>query len=288
PNHEALEASAAGEGGAGLAWPAPARAADAIDDLEHDLAVLHDLLQHDARDQVRGHANYLLRLNEPLKRSVTARSAPGGAQWTPSEGVTGTTGMPSAILAGERMTVRPSSLSALQKFASCPYQFLLSAIHRLEPAEQPEPLQKLDPLTRGAIFHEVQAEFFRELHRTGRLPVTEAGTPAALATLDATMARVAARYRDELAPASERRWRDEIASIAKDLRVWARRLHDTNGWVPEYFEFSFGLSDDGRDPRSRADPVLVDGRFLLRGSVDLIERKPEPRQLRVTDHKTGK
>jgi tetratricopeptide (TPR) repeat protein len=52
----------------------------------------------------------------------------------------------------------------LQKFSTCPYQFLLSAIYRLEPSQDPEPLQKLDPLTRGALFHKVQAELFRALH----------------------------------------------------------------------------------------------------------------------------
>jgi CRISPR/Cas system-associated exonuclease Cas4 (RecB family) len=55
-----------------------------------------------------------------------------------------------------------------------------------------------------------------------------------------------------------------------------------------YFEFSFGLNDDGRDPRSLADPVLVDGRFVLRGSVDLVEHRADFDLLRITDHKTGK
>jgi len=59
-------------------------------------------------------------------------------------------------------------------------------------------------------------------------------------------------------------------------------------WIPEYFEFSFGLSDEGRDRRSVPDPVRLDGRFLLRGSVDLIERRRDGGSLRVTDHKTGK
>ncbi len=36
----------------------------------------------------------------------------------------------------------PYSLSALQKFSTCPYQFLLSAIYRLEPPQDPEPLQR--------------------------------------------------------------------------------------------------------------------------------------------------
>jgi ATP-dependent helicase/nuclease subunit B len=34
--------------------------------------------------------------------------------------------------------------------------------------------------------------------------------------------------------------------------------------------------------------VTVDGRFVLRGSVDLIEHRPDLDLLRITDHKTGK
>jgi RecB family exonuclease len=34
--------------------------------------------------------------------------------------------------------------------------------------------------------------------------------------------------------------------------------------------------------------VTIDGRFVLRGSVDLIERTPAGDMLRITDHKTGR
>ncbi len=288
PNHEDLQEKAAAAGGAGLAWPSPDEPARAIDDLEHDLAVLRQLLQVDNPALVRGHAHYLLRLNDALKRSVTARWARGRSQWTPLDGVTRVTGMTRPLLETQRLGARPYSLSALQKFASCPYQFLLSAIYRLEPAEEPEPLQKLDPLTRGALFHEVQAEFFRELMQQQALPVTEASVGHALGVLDAIAARVAAKYYEQLAPAIERVWSDEIAAIAKDLRVWVRRLPEAGDWLPEYFEFSFGLKDEGRDPRSTPDPVRLDGRFTLRGSVDLVEKKRGGAQLRITDHKTGK
>jgi len=196
------------------------------------------------------------------------------------------------MLDSQRLGERAYSLSALQKFAACPYQFLLSAIYRLQPAEEPDALQKLDPLTRGALFHEVQAEFFRALKSEGRLPLTEQNLASALAALDEIVGRVADRYHERLAPAIERVWRDEIADIAKDLRVWARRLPAAGDWVPTYFEYSFGLpkelAAEGRDPASRVDPVLVDGRFRLRGSVDLIEQKRGGTALRVTDHKTGK
>jgi ATP-dependent helicase/nuclease subunit B len=287
PQPQQLQDAAAIEGGAGLAWPAPAQPADAIDDLEHDLSVLRQLLHQEPRASVRGHAHYLLKLNEALKRSVVARWSRARSAWTPYDGITRVTGMTKTMIESQRLSARPYSLSALQKYSACPYQFLLSAIYRLEPQRDIEPLQKLDPLTRGSIFHEAQAVFFRQLQREGRLPLAADTIPHALKAIDAALAGVATRYKDELAPAIERVWDDEIASIGRDLRVWVRRLPNGDGWVPTYFEYAFGLRDqDGRDPASVDDPVLVDGRFVLRGSVDLIERQGDA--LRITDHKTGK
>jgi ATP-dependent helicase/nuclease subunit B len=297
PRPQDLQAAAAREGGAGLAWPAPAQPADAIDDLEHDLAVIRGLLDVEPRAKVRGQAHYLLRLNEPLKRSVTARWARGRSQWTQYDGITRVTGMTRAMLESQRLGARPYSLSALQKFATCPYQFLLSAIYKLEPPPEIEPLQKLDPLTRGSIFHEVQARFFRALRDAGALPVTEETLPLALDTLDRAMAGVAAEFEEKLAPAIDRVWRDEISDIARDLRVWVKRIaSEPTTWIPSFFEFAFGLpGDTNRDPASVPEPVLVDGRFKLRGSVDLIESTSGPRTsdvgrrvLRITDHKTGR
>ena len=296
PQPQQLQDAAAAEGGAGLAWPAPRHAADAIDDLEHDLSVLHELLHTEPPASVRGHAHYLLKLNEPLKRSVVARWSRGRSAWTPYDGITRVTGMTKPMLESQRLGNRPYSLSALQKYSACPYQFLLSAIYRLEPPRDIEPLQKLDPLTRGSIFHEAQARFFRQVQQDGRLPLIEDAVPYALKTIDAALSVVAREYKDELAPAIERVWDDEIADIGRDLRVWVRRMAADSGtdgfqqWKPAYFEFAFGLpGDQGRDPASVPDPVLVDGRFKLRGSVDLIESRGGPSlTLRVTDHKTGK
>ena len=291
PKPQDLQETAAAEGGARLAWPAPSEAADALDDLEHDLAVLRQLLLVEPRSQVLGHAHYLLQLNECLKRSVSARWARARSKWTPYDGLTRATGTTRPLLDRQRLGARPYSLSALQKFAACPYQFLLSAIHRLEPPRQIEPLQKLDPLTRGSIFHETQARFFRAMQHAGLLPVTAAVMPRALATIDAIIAEVAADYYEKLAPAIDRVWNEEIADLARDLRVWVRRMaaDHGDGWAPRYFEFAFGLPHDtGRDPDSVPDPVTVDGRFVLRGSVDLIEEQSGSGDLRITDHKTGR
>jgi ATP-dependent helicase/nuclease subunit B len=289
PDHETLQESAAEAGDATLAWPAPTSPARAIDDLEHDLAVLGSLLSAEPRSAVRGHANYMLRLNECLRRSVSARWARGRSAWSPHDGLVRVTGMTRDALGSQRLSARPYSLSALQKFAACPYQFLLSAIYRLEPGEELEPLQRLDPLTRGAIFHEIQARFFRTLKASSHLPVTAATLTHALGVLDTTITAVAAEQYDELAPAIDRVWHDEIADIARDLRIWVKRLPEYADWDPLHFELSFGLPlDADHDPSSVPDPVLIDGRFLLRGSVDLVERRRSDGLLRVTDHKTGK
>lgn len=286
PNHEELQERAAAEGGAGLAWPAPEDPARAIDDQEHDLAVLRQLIVAENPSSVRGHAHYLLRLNEPLKRSITARWARGRSQWTPFDGITRVTGMTRPLLEAQRLGARAYSLSALQKFTACPYQFLLSSVYRLEKAEEPEPLQKLNPRTRGSLFHDVQARYLRELLPGGSLAGVQ-DLPRALAALDGITAAVAEKYRDDLAPAIDRVWEDEIADIARDLRVWAHRRAAAASWRPRHVEYGFGLTGADRDPESTPQPVVLEGRFKLRGAVDLIEQDAAG-LLRITDHKTGR
>jgi ATP-dependent helicase/nuclease subunit B len=106
------------------------------------------------------------------------------------------------------------------------------------------------------------------------------------------IAEVAARYKDELAPAIDRVWEDGVAAIRADLRELLRRAsEDESGYVPWRFELSFGL--EHRPERRQADPqstlgaVGLDCGIQLRGSIDLVERHPSG-LARVTDHKTGK
>ncbi|HMD34460.1 MAG TPA: PD-(D/E)XK nuclease family protein [Vicinamibacterales bacterium] len=288
PDYRQLEKEAAAAAGASLAWPAPKDPDRAIDDLEHDLATLRLLL--DSRDpvSVKGRAHYLLGLNDALRRSVISRWSRGKPAWSTSDGLIRVVPPLRAAIDGQRLRRRPYSLSALQRFSTCPYQFLLATIYRLEPWDEPEPLTRMDPLTRGSLFHSAQAGFYRAMQAEGALPLRRSNAAAALAILDDALDRVASEYAEKLAPAIDRVWRDEIDELRRDLRIWVQKIAADETWQPEYFEFSFGLSDAGRDPRSRPDPVTIGGGYLLRGSVDLIERDPARDVFRVTDHKTGK
>jgi ATP-dependent helicase/nuclease subunit B len=286
PDHQQLELEASEEANASLAWPAPQRPEDAIDDFEHDLSVLRLLMR--SEENVKGHAHYLLRLNDYVRRSASERWARARPPWSHYDGLVRVTDATRPFLQSQRLGARPYSISALQNYAYCPYRFLLSAMYHLQPLEEPEPLEHMDPLTKGSLFHEVLAEFFRALQQR-HMAVATTTMDRVLEILDATLTRVAANYAELLAPAVDRVWQDEVASIRTDLHIWARDLAESTEWEPWLFEFGFGLPDaPDRDPNSQREPVTIDGRFILRGAIDLIERKPGTKILRVTDHKTSK
>jgi ATP-dependent helicase/nuclease subunit B len=286
PDHQQLELEASEEANASLAWPAPARPEDAIDDFEHDLSVLRILMR--SEEDVKGHAHYMLQLNDCVRRSASERWARARKPWSSFDGLVRITEATRPFLQSQRLTARPYSVSALQNYAYCPYRFFLSAMYHLEALEEPEPLQSMDPLTKGRLFHEVLAEFFRALQQR-KMALATTSIDAVLEILDATLTRITANYAELLAPAVDRVWQDEVASIRTDLHIWARELAASTGWEPWLFEFAFGLPNlPGRDPNSQREPVSIDGRFILRGAIDLIERKPGGKILRVTDHKTSK
>jgi CRISPR/Cas system-associated exonuclease Cas4 (RecB family) len=275
-----------------VGWPAPARSEDALDEAEHDLALLDSLLRLDPGKSV-GTARYLLTANPHLGRALRFRARRWLRRWTPADGLVDPSPAAREALREHALAARSYSATALQHFAECPYRFFLAAVHRLAPREEVEAIEEIPPLARGSLVHEVQFELFQRLRDAKLLPVTAQNLEPARELLDAVLARVAERWRDELAPAIGRVWDDGVASVRADLREWLRRTsEDASGFVPFAFELAFGLEQRrARDARSTPDPVLLDCGIRLRGSIDLVERAVErggTGRVRVTDHKTGK
>ena len=289
PPASTLTARASVAGGAALDWPAPRVADTAIDDFEHDLATMAALLRNSS-ESVKGRARYLYELSPELQRSLSSRWLRWTRKWDPADGIVRSTDATRAALASQRLGARPYSLTALQRYSACPYQFLMAAIYRLAPLEAPAPLQKMDPLTRGDLFHQMQASALRRLQADGLLPLSAATLGDAQLRLTAAIREVQDREYDRLSPAIDRVWQDEIAAMTQDLRIWLEKLTDEGAeWTPERFEFAFGLPDmEGRDASSTPSPAIIDGKYKLRGSIDMIERHRKTKFLRVTDHKTGK
>jgi CRISPR/Cas system-associated exonuclease Cas4 (RecB family) len=272
-----------------LDWPAPSDPAIAIDDAEYDLASLQAALKLPA-DSAKGSARYLMEVNESLARSLRTRGRRWRNRWTSADGLVDPDAATLKVLEAHRFSQRSYSPSSLQHFSACPYRFLLQGIFQFRPREAAVPLEQMDPLTRGALFHEVQFQLFRKLKELGLLPISTAGLSQTLDLTDQVLDRVAADFEEKLAPAIQRVWKSEIEYVRTDLRGWIQQLCTAPpDWLPLHFEFAFGLAaGPHRDPQSSSDEATILNGIRLRGAIDLIEKHATRDALRVTDHKTGK
>jgi hypothetical protein len=151
------------------------------------------------------------------------------------------------------------------------------------------PLEILDPLTRGQLYHEVVSTFLRKAVPDKMLPITPANLAIAQAMIDDMLTATAAEFHEQYAPALERVWQDEVELLRADLRGWLTQVSEhSDGYMPELIEFSFGLpADQGRDPASTLQHATLPGGFRIHGVVDLAEKNGND-ETRITDHKTGK
>jgi ATP-dependent helicase/nuclease subunit B len=289
PSFEVLARTADRGGAARLGWPAPDDPAEAIDEAEHDLALLARLVRSDAA-VVTGAARYLITSNQHLARALRHRAMRWDrTRWSYADGlVLRPDDAARPALAAHALAARSYSPTAMQHFAACPYRFVLHALHKLAPREAPVAIEKLDPLERGSLVHEVLYKLLGELRARGLVPLGPGNLADARQALDRILVEEAERYRERLAPAIDRVWEDGVASIRADLLESLRRESEREPWSPWKLELAFGLPDKrGRDPSSTPDPVALDCGVKLRGAIDLVEVSADGR-LRATDHKTGK
>lgn len=291
PDFETLERQAASSSGSRLGWPAPEKHLDAIDATEFDLAFLADALRKDTTEEdVRGTGRYLVDVNPALARSLRAKYQRGRfGRFTSVDGFLEPSTDAKQLLAKHRLDARAYSVTALEKYAGCPYRFYLNAVLRLRPREEIESLTHLDALTRGHILHDAQFHIYGRLEEAELLPVQPDNLDQALQVFEVTFDEVSERFHEELAPAIERIWSDELERIRFDLRGWLRReAASKDGFVPYRREFTFGMKPRGpADPSSTLEVAQLANGLRLRGAIDLVEKRADGK-VRVTDHKSGK
>jgi ATP-dependent helicase/nuclease subunit B len=185
---------------------------------------------------------------------------------------------------------RPISASALARYASCGFLYLMEYVLRLEPALEPEERIGLDPLERGLLFHDVAETFLRERRDAGELPVRD-DEPSRARLLEIAREKVD-RMVEGSPPRHRLIWGLQWGAFEDLLCTFLRReANNTRLGRPAYFEVAFGTRVPATDEPHSADPLEIDlgeGRLLrVSGKIDRIDVRDDG-TLVLRDYKSGK
>ena len=226
-----------------------------------------------------------------LDRGLECALARAGTSFTRFDGNLGT------LAIGPRDFELPSpagpeavvSATRLERWASCPFDYFMEHLLRVEIPELPEEVYELSPLDRGSLVHETLDEFLSEvLAREGGAPPPErAWTDDDRARLHQIADARCARY--EALGVTGRRafWDRDRRRILADLDRFLDEdstFRAAEGRTTLATELAFGLPG-AEWPAIDVD--LSDGRTLrFRGAADRVDRVGDD-GLFVIDYKTG-
>jgi RecB family exonuclease len=183
-----------------------------------------------------------------------------------------------------------TSPTRLERYAACPFDYLMRYVFGLEPVEEPERAIGLSALDRGRIVHDILFIFFTTLAKEGRLPVTEAALPL----LESIARRRFERFEREGATGYPMMWEIAKRAILNALDSLLRsEIRKQDGFAPSFFELRFGAGhrDNEESDRSKDAPailVLPDGsETRFNGKIDRIDVNEAKTLCRVIDYKSG-
>jgi RecB family exonuclease len=173
-------------------------------------------------------------------------------------------------------TAAAYSLSSLERYQKCPFQFFASSVLRIEELPEDEPF--LSPRARGRFIHEVFQRFFEAWDARGAHTITAENLSEARALFADVAAPLLARLGESDAALERARLFGSavamgIVDVVLGLEA-SRPVRVVERWLERSFEGEYTLgSADGR-------------RIRLRGIADRVDLL-EGHALRVIDYKTG-
>ena len=191
-------------------------------------------------------------------------------------------------------TLKPVSPSRLETYATCPQRYFLRYVLGVEPLDEPEAADRINPMERGTLVHAILERFLGELGRAD--PPRSSERQRHLALLKA-VAETECREREDAGSTGRPLiWAMDQQQIQDDLIRWydlEAKEGVKTALLPGAFEASFGLPDrpDGAtSPISRDEPIVVhigDREMRFQGRIDRIDWDEARAQFRVIDYKTG-
>lgn len=186
----------------------------------------------------------------------------------------------------EERRQRTYSVTELETYAKCPFQYFVNNVLRFR-VEEEETEDELSNRGRGSLLHEVLFEFYnnrRENPRVGR------GFEEARQQLDEILDAKSEEHRNQRTenPIGENNifWETDVEKLRVALRKWleAERAYDLPV-TPHYFEVSFGQDQEMRDPKLSCLTPIPIGNVRMKGKIDRIDIGNNA--FNVIDYKTG-
>ncbi|MDQ6793262.1 MAG: PD-(D/E)XK nuclease family protein, partial [Chloroflexota bacterium] len=232
-----------------------------------------------------------LRPDLPLQRQLEVRAARLSSSFSEFDGNVASEVAGLEVLSAG-LDRRGHSPSSIERWATCPFSYLLERVLHVEETERPEQEipWAIGAATKGALVHEILSHFFGELRAHGRPGPAEAYTAADQRLIEDMAKEEFAKLEAAGAIGNALAWQNEKQAILVDLQTFLRRDEKVrdDGLVPSLFEQGFGM---GGDPWDELVIDLDDGRSArIRGRIDRIDLGPDPsapQVARLIDYKTG-
>ena len=192
----------------------------------------------------------------------------------------------------ENRRQRIYSVTELETYAKCPFQYFVDKVLRFSIKED-ETEDELSSLEKGSLLHDVLFEFYNDRLYEKKAPIGQCGEEALedaeihLNTLLDSKAKEQRNRRDKkLIGENNLFWRIDIEKLRVALRKWlaAERTYGLPVY-PRHFEVSFGQKREPTDPElSCTEPITI-GTVQMTGKIDRIDIGNGT--FNIVDYKTG-
>jgi ATP-dependent helicase/nuclease subunit B len=192
-----------------------------------------------------------------------------------------------------------ASATKLEEYHTCPYRFFLKRIIGIEPVESPEDIKAISPKDRGDLYHRILHEFFMNLKKENRLPLSLDQMDYYSKTLEDIISSTCEEAVSSGITGDYSSWYEQTIDLKNDLQHFLKiessladnpkKAHRAN-FTPALFEHSFGFTDEtGICTVPPAEIKLdADDVFNYLGKIDRIDLSPDNSKCLIIDYKTGR